>query len=188
MKSVDDISISRAVDVLQHGGVLAYPTETVYGLGCDPRKSTAIRRIYSLKGRDRKKQLLLVAASIAQVRKVAKLEGAALTLAKRYWPGPLTLVLPSRKKGSVAIRVSSSPIVQRLCKAFGYPIISTSANRSGETECRSGRAVKALFAKSRLAPDFVIDAGRLPRRKTSTVARVKKDGTVEVLRDGAIKL
>lgn len=185
---MNNAELRQAVAVLKKGGVIAYPTETVYGLGCDPRKSSAIRRIYSLKGRDRKKQLLLVAASIAQVRKVAKLEGAALVLARKYWPGPLTLVLPSLKKGSVAIRVSSSSIVQDLCRAFGYPIISTSANRSGETECRSGRAVKRLFAQGHLAPDFVIDAGGLPRRKTSTVAHVRKDGTVEIVRVGAIKL
>lgn len=180
--------LREAVAVLKKGGVIAYPTETVYGLGCDPRDPSARRRIYDLKGRDQKNPLLLVAASIAQVRKVARLDGKALKLAKAYWPGPLTLVLPARTIGTIAIRVSSSPTVQKLCRAFGYPIISTSANRSGEPECRSGRAVKKIFAGQHLAPDFVLDEGRLPRRKTSTVAQVDKLGRIEVLREGAIKL
>jgi len=188
MKSVTSSDIRHAVEVLKAGGVIAYPTETVYGLGCDPRNARAIRKIHRLKGRDPNKPLSLVAATILQVRKVARLDGMALKIAKKYWPGPLTLVLPSRTKGTVAIRVSSSRIVQKLCSAFGYPIVSTSANRSGQSELRSGRGVQKLFAESRQQPDLVIDAGTLPRRKPSTIVRVQKDGVLDILRQGTIPL
>lgn len=181
--------IAEAVRVLKRGGVIAYPTETTYGLGCDPRNAKAIARIYRMKGREKKKPFLLVASSEMQVRKVARLEGATRALANRYWPGPLTLVLPRvNGKGKIAIRVSSSPYVQSLCRAFGYPIVSTSANRSGEPECRSGRAVRRVFAAQKEKPDGILDTGALPRRKPSTIARVHSDGSVKILRQGAVRL
>jgi L-threonylcarbamoyladenylate synthase len=198
----DRAGIREAVGVLKSGGVIAYPTETTYGLGCDPRDATAVRRIFRIKGRDEKKPMLLVAASAAQVKKVAVVSGISARLAKRYWPGPLTLVLPIRREGGgtpplpktitprdeIAIRVSSSPIVQRLTRRFGFPIVSTSANRSGKQECRSGKAIEEFFSSRRNRPDLIIDGGTLPKRKPSTIARVKKDGTVDVLREGSVKI
>lgn len=183
------IAIAAAVKVLKRGGVIAYPTETTYGLGCNPRDAKAIRRIYAIKGREKKKPFLLVAASVAQVKKVAKLEGASLALAGRHWPGPLTLVLPAKiGKKEIAIRVSSSQFVQKLVRAYGFPLVSTSANRSGEPECRSGQAVVRVFQHQKNKPDLVIDMGSLPRRKASTVARVRDDGRVEIIRLGSIKI
>lgn len=191
-------AIRDACRVLRAGGVIAYPTETVYGLGCDPRDEKAVARIFRMKGREKRKPLLLVASSFAQVRRVAIVRGPALRLAKRHWPGPLTLVLPVRRgarlaravvrDGNVAIRVSSSPVVRAIAHRFGFPIVSTSANRSGELECRSGRAVRRLFERMRQGPDVIVDGGTLPRRKPSTVARVAQDGTVEVLRRGAVRI
>ncbi len=183
------IAIAAAVKVLKRGSVIAYPTETTYGLGCDPRNAKAVRRIYAIKGREKKKPLLLVASSTAQVKKVAKLVGANLEFAKRFWPGPLTLVLPARNgKKEIAARVSSSKFVQSLTEAYGFPIISTSANKSGKKECRSGRAIASTFQNQKNRPDFVIDVGSLPKRKVSTVARVGEDGRVEVLRHGAVRI
>lgn len=182
------MDIDGAVRVLRRGGVIAFPTETTYGLGCDPRNAQAMRRIYAIKGREKRKPFLLVASSVAQAGRVADLSRLSPRL-RRYWPGPVTFVLPAKKgKGNVAIRVSSSPVVCRLCRAFGHPIVATSANRSGEPDCRSGRAVARAFAKRRERPDLILDAGALPRRKPSTVARVHEDGTIEVLRQGAIRI
>ncbi|MBU0540085.1 threonylcarbamoyl-AMP synthase [Patescibacteria group bacterium] len=181
--------IAKAVVVLRSGGVIAYPTETVYGLGCDPRNPDAIQRIFKMKGRTRRAPFLLVASSVAQVRKVAKLNGKGLTMARKYWPGPLTLVLPAKLgKKDIAIRVSSSNFVQALTRAYGFPIVSTSANISGQPEARSGQAVRKIFKARKEQPDLVIDVGSLPRRKASTVARVRGDGTIEVLRKGAIRI
>lgn len=207
----DDVRTAAraAVAALKRGGVIAFPTETTYGLGCDPRNAKAVARIFKMKGRTKTKSLPLVAASLSQVRRIAK-RGAmsdeqratSHELMVRYWPGPLTLVLPIRKggrrgpplpksiapRGEVAIRVSSSPFVRAVCRAHGFPIVATSANQSGEPECRSGAAVVRVFRSKTQQPDLVIDMGALPRRKPSTVARVREDGTVEVLRQGAIRL
>lgn len=186
---VNQDMLKQAVTSIRNGGVIAYPTETVYGLGCDPRNAKAVGRIYAIKGREKKKPLLLVASSIAQVKKVARLTGASYKLARHYWPGPLTLVLPAKKgKNEIAIRVSSSKFVQALTRAYGFPIVSTSANKSGEKECRSGQAVVRKFQHQKHKPDLLIDVGSLPKRKASTVVRVREDGKVEILRSGFVKI
>ncbi len=193
----DDKVIRAAIAVLKRGGVIAYPTETVYGLGCDPRNANAVARIFRIKGRSKAKSLLLAAASLYQARKVATLKAISYKLQARYWPGPLTLVLPTRHvklakgiapHGEVAIRVSSSSFVQALCQAYGFPIVSTSANKSGELDCRSGKAVINIFQNQKYQPDLIIDFGPLPYRKPSTVARIRSDGSITVLRQGAIRI
>jgi L-threonylcarbamoyladenylate synthase len=181
--------IREAVRVLKRGGVVALPTETTYGLACDPRNAKAVAKIFKIKGRDRKKRLLLVASSMQQVKKVVKITGVSLGLAHRHWPGPLTLVLPAKKgKEEIAIRVTSSPIASEVARLFGSPIVATSANRSGKPECRSATAVARAFSKQKIQPDFILDGGMLPRRKPSTVAKIGKDGVIEMLRRGSIRL
>ncbi len=187
--------VQRAVKALYAGGVIAFPTETVYGLGCDPRNRAAVHRVFRLKGRDPSKPLLLVASSFAQVRSVAVLKGQALLLAKRYWPGPLTLALPLKRpsllvagvavKGEVSVRFSSSKTVQALTGRFGFPIVATSANPSGASESHSRKDVVSYFGE-RL--DAIVDGGRLPIRKSSTVLRVREDECCEVIREWAIRL
>ena len=187
--------IRKAVQVLRQGGVIAFPTETTYGIGCDPRDARAVRRIFRLKVRDQGNPLLLVASSFAQAESVAIIDEANRDIAKKHWPGPLTLILPVRNDaeiargaavaGTVAVRVSSSEIVHRLTHAFGFPIVATSANKSGKSEARSADEVREIFGE-RL--DLIIDAGRLPKRRPSTVAKISPDGKVHVIRKGAVRL
>lgn len=186
------------------GHVIAYPTETSYGLGCDPRDVKAVSRIFKMKGRSDGKPVLLVAASIAQVTKVVDLSRFSPAsrktfnhLAKEYWPGALTIILPVKKsaklarlvapKGEIAIRVSSSPFASTLAKRHGFPIVSTSANRAGQEPCRSLSAIMKAFPADGLTPDIILDGGSLPRRKPSTLVRILQDGDIEVLRLGAIR-
>jgi len=186
--------IFQAISALNKGGVIAFPTETTYGIGCDPREAQAVERIFPMKGREVNKPLLLVAGSWEQVEQVAHLSGAAKRLAKKYWPGPLTLVLPVRleaglasgiaPQGEVAVRFSSSRIVQKLVWAFGSAIVATSANRSGQPDSRSADDVRAYG----LDVDYIIDGGRLDESLPSTVARIKGDGAVEIIRRGVVKL
>lgn len=186
---------ASALLALRSGGVIAFPTETVYGLGCDPRNREAVERIFHLKGRSYHKPLLLVASSFSQVQRVAVLRGNALKLANAHWPGPLTLILPVRQPTElvsgvavndfVSIRVSSSPVVRALARSFGFPIVATSANRSGMSEARSVRDVEDAFGDE---VDAIVDGGTLSESLPSTVARVLDDGSVEVIRDGVIKL
>jgi L-threonylcarbamoyladenylate synthase len=196
--STKHAALRAAVRVLRQGGVIAFPTETTYGLGCDPRNARAVARVFRIKGRDRSKPLLLVADTVARVQKVAVLNAVSRRIGRRHWPGPLTLVLPVRSgtrlqkgvtpKGDVAVRVSSSRIVRKLVAAYGFPIIATSANQSDMPDCRSGRAVRQAFMQTLEQPDLLLDVGALPRRAPSTVAKILSDGTAQVFRTGAVRL
>ncbi len=187
-----------AVSVLRAGGVIAYPTETVYGFGCDPRDQKAVSKLFQIKQREKGKPILLVASSMAQVEKVAIVSGSTKRFLKTVWPGALTVVLPLRSdialakgislKGEVAIRISASPDVRALARGFGFPITSTSANLSGQEPCRSSKEVNEIFSGTRFRPDFVIDGGRLPPRKASTIIRFTEEGKVEILRQGAVRI
>ncbi|MCY4472583.1 MAG: L-threonylcarbamoyladenylate synthase [Kistimonas sp.] len=138
--------LDRAVSLLQQGGVIAYPTEAVWGLGCDPWNGKAVERLLALKGRPADKGLILVAAHEHQVAPL--LEGLSPRQRQRLqadWPGMMTFVIPDPDgwappwiRGahqSVAVRVSAHPVVQSLCLRWGRPLVSTSANKSGAPPC-----------------------------------------------------
>lgn len=185
-------ALREAIEVLHAGGVVAFPTETSYGLAVDPMNPEAVARLYVVKARDRNKPLPLIAASVAQVRRTARLAGKAAHFAGRYWPGPLTIVLTLRHAipalgtaQEAAIRVPGSATARALAQAFGGMITSTSANVSGEEPLYSGAAVRRVFARRARKPDLVLDAGTLPKRPASTIVRFRR-GRMEVLRDGAL--
>lgn len=150
-------NIQTACQNLRQGNIVAYPTEAVWGLGCDPRNEAAVHKILRLKDRPVHKGLILVSGSIAHFEGL--LSGLSIeqkaTLAAS-WPGHITWLVPDPDclipqwiKGShesVAIRVSAHPIVQELCSAYGGPIVSTSANEAGEAEIRSRLILEAKFA------------------------------------------
>lgn len=134
--------------MLRHGGLIAYPTEAVWGLGCDPANGAAVRRLLALKQRPMAKGLILVAASIEQLAPLV--ESLAPALRQRLeasWPGPVTWLLPDPDdrvprwiKGQhpqVAVRVSDHPLVAALCRAWGGPLVSSSANRAGRLPART---------------------------------------------------
>ena len=138
------------------GGVIAYPTESVWGLGCDPNNAHAVRRILHLKKRPVEKGLILVAANIEQFSPyLQSLSTSELSQLQQTWPGPVTWLIPDKNnrvpryiKGdfeSVALRVSQHPIIQGLCSAFGGPIISTSANPAGLLPAKNAMTVNRYF-------------------------------------------
>ena len=190
--------IKAAVKVLRRGGVIAFPTETVYGLGCDPRNEKAVKKIFQIKGRVESKPLQLIAGSRAQVDRLASMTKMEKELGEKHWPGPLTLLVGLRNgkklakqinpKRIIGIRVSSSEFARSLAVAFGHPVAATSANRSGSAPASSGRGVVHAFAEFPVKPDLLLDVGAIPRRKPSTVARVLPSGIVEVIRQGSIRL
>jgi L-threonylcarbamoyladenylate synthase len=144
-----------AARVLRTGGVVAYPTEGVFGLGCDPLDPDAVRRVLDLKGRSARKGLILIAADYAQVRPFVLPPGKQLGRRLRAdWPGPVTWVLPAAPgvppwltggRDTLAARVTAHPLAAGLCRAFGRCLVSTSANRSGGRPARSALAVRCLF-------------------------------------------
>ncbi|MCA1770211.1 MAG: Sua5/YciO/YrdC/YwlC family protein [Halomonas sp.] len=147
--------IAHAVDVLRRGGVIAYPTEAVWGLGCDPDNDAALTRLLRLKQRDPVKGVILIAGSIAQF--APWLEGLPLELhapLAASWPGPNTWLVPDNGRShglvrgghaSVALRVSAHPLVSALCDAFGGPIVSTSANKASEPPAMNADQVRSIF-------------------------------------------
>ncbi|WP_368563195.1 Sua5/YciO/YrdC/YwlC family protein [Pseudoxanthomonas sp. UTMC 1351] len=141
---VTPLSIEDATDRLQHGGVVAYPTEAVWGLGCDPFNERAVHRLLAIKQRPMEKGLILIAAELDQLRPcldLAALPAEQLGEVLASWPGPHTWVMPAGERApawitgahtSLAVRISAHPTVVSLCRAFGGPLVSTSANLSGQ--------------------------------------------------------
>jgi L-threonylcarbamoyladenylate synthase len=163
------INLSNALSILNNQGVIAYPTESVFGLGCDPDSPEAIAKILKIKDRPAHKGLILIAADMQQLQNYAdfgQLSEQQLQTIQKTWPGPFTWVVPAQNTlskqisgdfNSVAVRVSAHPIVHQLCLQFGKPLISTSANLSGLEACTTSRQVKAMFSQQPLL-EYVIDA------------------------------
>ena len=145
----------RAVMVLRAGGVVAYPTESVFGLGCDPWNRAAVVRVFAAKRRPPHKRCILIAAEVRQLDSLVDVDAPPFAgFASRYWPGPVTLVAPARNRvppwlvdadGTLATRVTSHPVARDLCAAFRGPLISTSANRSGGAPARDPLRVRVAF-------------------------------------------
>ncbi|HEX7111123.1 MAG TPA: Sua5/YciO/YrdC/YwlC family protein [Mizugakiibacter sp.] len=149
--------VDAAAAFLRDGGVLAYPTEAVYGLGCDPDNEAAFRRLFALKRRPPTQGVLLIAADFEQVRPwLGEVPAAALQRARATWPGPHTWVFPRSARvpawvagghAGIALRVTAHPLAAALCRAFGGPIVSTSANRHGEPPVTTAAAVQATLGE-----------------------------------------
>ncbi|MCF8883017.1 threonylcarbamoyl-AMP synthase [Erythrobacter sp. SN021] len=192
----DEGGIARAVHILRDGGLVAVPTETVYGLAARADSDTAVARIYEAKGRPSFNPLIVHVASLEQAREFAEFPPAAQRLAREYWPGPLTLVLP-RHRGArlapavtagletLALRMPAHPVMRALLDRTGFPLAAPSANRSGFISPTSPAHVLASL-DGRI--DAVLDGGECERGLESTIAAVRADGSVEVLRPGPIAL
>ncbi len=163
----DRDAIAAAARCLHSGGLVAFPTETVYGLGADAGNGEAVARLYAAKGRPAFNPLIAHVASLAAARQLARFDADAEKLAAAFWPGPLTLVLPKLPDcpvadlalaglDSVAVRVPAHPLAQTLLKEFGGPVVAPSANRSGHVSPTSAAHV---LADLRGRIDLVIDGG-----------------------------
>jgi tRNA threonylcarbamoyl adenosine modification protein (Sua5/YciO/YrdC/YwlC family) len=149
------LNTSEAVDCLRLGQVIAYPTEAVYGIGCDPHNEDAVSKILALKHRTAAAGLILIGSTFEQFRPwVGPVPGARLELALSSWPGPVTWLFPKSKDApgfvtgahdTVAIRVTAHPQCIELCDRFGGPIVSTSANPHSASPARSAGEVEAYF-------------------------------------------
>jgi len=142
-----------SLDALHAGGVIAYPTEAVFGLGCDPRNESALQKIIDIKGRDSHKGFILIAASQTQLAPyLASIQDPWQRQFDEHWPGPVTFVVPASDdvrntlltgfRDTLAVRVSAHPVVRQLCEQYDGAIVSTSANRSGEPSLRTAAAVR----------------------------------------------
>lgn len=186
--------IDFVVRALREGKVIAYPTETVYGLGCDATNKRAIKKIYALKGKSESKLLLVLVANMAMAKKYVVFSKAAAVIAKENWPGALTLILPTTLSGkkifgssTLGLRVSSNPIACAIVKSLGVPLISTSANLTNQEPARSGREVIDIFAQASTEPDLILDAGKLKKSKGSTIVDCT-GSDMKIIRQGDVKI
>jgi L-threonylcarbamoyladenylate synthase len=182
-----------AVDILRGGGLVALPTETVYGLGGDARDGTTVAKIFEAKGRPSFNPLIVHVANLDMAKRYAIFNETALTLANTFWPGPLTIVLPLREDAdlsnlvtaglkTVAIRVPAHPIAQQLLHAFDGPIAAPSANPSGSISPTSAAHVRAGLG-GRI--DAVLNGGKCDVGLESTIVMPTVNG-VYILRSGGI--
>jgi L-threonylcarbamoyladenylate synthase len=189
----DPAVLARAAAVLRAGGLVAFPTETVYGLGANALDDAAVRRIYAAKGRDAADPLIVHLAGQEDLPAVAVEPPAVVALlGARFWPGPLTLVL--RKSGrvpdsataglpSVAVRVPRHPVAQGLLRAAGVPVAAPSANTFTRTSATTaGHVLEDLGGRV----DLILDGGPAPIGIESTVLAVAPDGALRLLRPGAV--
>jgi len=170
---------------LRAGGVIAYATESCYGLGCDPRNIDAIKKILRLKRRPWHKGLIVVASELGQLRQLIRpLTAEQHALTQQYWPGPYTFLLPrsqrtpnvlSGRHAKLAVRLSAHPDVQRLCTALGMALVSTSANRAGFKPIKTARECAQQFGA-----EVMVLPGRIGRRKRPSV--IMDIDTREILR------
>lgn len=186
---LDRRSVARAATVVRAGGLVVFPTDTVYGLGCDPTSPGAVEKLFLAKGRG-EKAVPVLCASEARARELVELSATAVELASRHWPGALTIVAPlklklpaklSQGQGTLGVRVPAHEGCLSLIAACGGWLAGTSANRSGAPPGRTAREAAAAFG-SEVA--LVLDGGS-SSGASSTVVRVVGD-TVTVLRSGPV--
>lgn len=188
------MSVARAAEILRRGGLVAFPTETVYGLGADARDPTAVAKIYAAKGRPQFNPLIVHVRDGDEAATHAELHRNARALIDRFWPGPLSIVARRRADSNVAelacaglatiaLRAPSHPIARELLAAFGGPIAAPSANRSGHVSATSAAHVAADFGD---AVDLVLDGGPSSIGLESTIVAIDTDGRATLLRPGAV--
>lgn len=185
-------SIDKAVQIMLSGGIVAFPTETYYGLAVDASNEFALKKLYKLKQRDPKKAMIVIIEDFADIETVAAyVPERYVPLIEKYWPGALTLIFPARENLSslltgqgetVGVRVSPHPVAKALVREMKKPITATSANLSGGDPAKSAFEVRRIFG-DRI--DFILDGGETVAGNCSTIVGLK-DLTLTVLREGMI--
>lgn len=156
MQRFEADQIAEAAALLRSGGVLAYPTEAVFGLGCDPDNHAAFEKIFVLKQRPPEQGVLLIASGFSQIADWIEAPPEAIARAQATWPGAYTWIFPRTSRvpewvagghSGIALRITAHPIAAALCRAFGGPIVSTSANVHGRPPARNAKEVEAMFSE-----------------------------------------
>lgn len=184
--------LAEAAAILERGGIIACPTDTLYGLFGDPTSPEAVSRLFDLKGRPADRAVPLVADSLTQIEaQISPLPPLARRLATRWWPGPLSLLIPAGpaivpgvhgSTGLVAVRVPAHPVARALCRVVGKPLMATSANRSGEPPATTADEVRERVGQTL---SFVLDGGPAPGGPPSTIVDVS-GSEPRLVRAGAV--
>lgn len=185
--------MQETIKLLKQGKTIVYPTDTAYALGGDFLNKQVRDKIYKIKKRDAAKELSVIANSLSMIKKYCYINRVEEILAKKYWPGPLSIILRVRPEfqkilgATLMARVPKNKIARDLSKGLNRPLIATSANVSGQKSCYNIKDVLAQFSGSDFKPDIIIDSGQLKKVPASTIVKVA-GGKIEILRQGGIKI
>lgn len=180
--------INRVAECLRQGGVIIYPTDTTYGIGCDIFNRKGVKKIFQIKQRDAKKPFSFICSDLAEISNFAQVSNFAFKIMKRHLPGPYTFVLEatkivpdslSTKQKTVGVRIPANPICQAIVKELGHPLVTTSANISGEETPQDPMLIETRMGRM---VDLVIDGG-IAMSEASTVISLLND-EIEILRQG----
>jgi len=180
--------INQVVDCLNSGGVIAYPTDTIYGIGCDIFNKKAVKKIYQLKKRDVRKPFSFICSDISDITTYAQVSNFAFKIMKRRLPGPYTFVLEATrvvpdllmtKQRTVGIRIPENPIAEAIVQNLGHPLVTTSANISGEGALGDPYEIEKQMGKQL---DMVIDGGIIFSEPSTVISLI--DDVAEILREG----
>jgi L-threonylcarbamoyladenylate synthase len=187
--------LERAVSVIRRGGTAIFPTDTLYGLGCNALDATAVGKVFDIKHRSYVKALPMLVRDLSWARELAYIAPEYEHLIEQFWPGKVTFVLPRRPivpavmcggGQTVGIRAPDYPFLQTLLRHLGYPLSGTSANRSGTEPTHDAAQIVTDFSQTAPQPDVVMDAGLLPDSLPSTVVDLS-GRQPRILRQGAVR-
>ena len=186
----DNDGIKKVVEIFKNGGVIVFPTDTVYGIGCDPYNENAIKKIYEIKSRDKIKSLPVLAYSIDIVKQIVMMDKLTEKIVEKYWPGPLTLILKLKdqklKKSlnledKIAIRIPNSECTLKLLKECNL-LVGTSANVSGDSSFTDPQKCIENLKNY----DAFVDGGTITSKGESTIIEIENE-KIHVIREGALK-
>ncbi len=184
-------TIDKAVKILEKGGIIVYPTETAYGLGCDGFNIQAIEKIYGIKSRPPDQPLSVIVDNLEMIERVACMQEDAKILIEKFHPGPLVIALKKKSlvpdilnKDRIAFRISNNEFVQNIVRNLGKPIVSTSANKTGFKSPYSIDDVLETITEKEV--DLIFDAGPLEKNKPSTIIDFVMQSSPQIIREGAI--
>jgi len=185
---ITEEQIALIVDYLKRGLVVAYPTDTVYGLGCDCRDTLAIKKINKIKGEKGKKAMLVLISDFKMLKKYCFVNSMQMEYLKRVWPSPITVILKRRPNlpaeltgglNSLAIRLPDNDFLTKIINGAGFPIVSTSLNKKGEKPLTNAQNLEKHF---KYLPDLVIDAGECKRTKPSRLVDIRDINDIKIIR------
>jgi L-threonylcarbamoyladenylate synthase len=191
-ETLHDAAYDEIVAFLRRGGIIAFPTDTAYGLGVDPFDEAAVDRLFNVKGRSEAKPILLLVDSAAMAESVSRANRYFAGVVEKFWPGPLTVVVPARSElpmkvtagtNTIGLRWPVAAFANTLVHRYGRPITATSANRSGEPATITADEVRSQLGDNL---DALVDGGPLPARGGSTVLDLTSDPPV-LLREGPVR-
>ena len=185
-----DKGIKKAVEIIENGGVIIFPTDTVYGIGCNPYDANAVKKIYEIKSREKIKSLPVLASSIQIVKQISIIDEFTEKIIKKYWPGPLTLILKLKDKNlkkslnledKIAVRIPNSECTLKLLSKCNL-LVGTSANISGDPSFTN----PLECMKNVKNYDVFVDGGTITSKGESTIIEIKNE-KIHIIREGALK-